>query len=305
MKSGECMVEEYHHDHPETTQERKQNRRSLTIAFLITTGFMIAEVIGGIISNSLALLSDALHMLSDSASLALSLFAMWVAQKPPTKHKTFGYYRFEILAAFINGVTLIIISLYIYVEAYHRFMQPPEVGSITMITIAVIGLLANLVSAWVLTRGQTEENLNIRSAFLHVLGDILGSAGAIVAGILILTLDWQVADPIISAVIATLVLISGIRVTRESLHVLMEGTPKDIALESLVRRLKEIPGVVEVHELHIWTITSGFHSLSCHIEILPDKDDQKILKQAKHIVQEEFGIYHTTIQIERTQKPGT
>ncbi|MBO8171367.1 MAG: cation transporter [Bacillaceae bacterium] len=299
------MVEEYHHDHPETTQERKQNRRSLTIAFLITTGFMIAEVIGGIISNSLALLSDALHMLSDSASLALSLFAMWVAQKPPTKHKTFGYYRFEILAAFINGVTLIIISLYIYVEAYHRFMQPPEVGSITMITIAVIGLLANLVSAWVLTRGQTEENLNIRSAFLHVLGDILGSAGAIVAGILILTLDWQVADPIISAVIATLVLISGIRVTRESLHVLMEGTPKDIALESLVRRLKEIPGVVEVHELHIWTITSGFHSLSCHIEILPDKDDQKILKQAKHIVQEEFGIYHTTIQIERTQKPGT
>lgn len=293
------MVEQYHHSHPEMTESRLQNRKSLMIALIITTTFMVAEVIGGILSNSLALLSDALHMLSDAVSLALSLFAMWVAVKPPTRHKTFGYYRFEILAAFFNGVTLVIISLYIYVEAYQRLIQPPEVSSITMIVIATIGLLANLASAAVLMRGETKDNLNIRSAFLHVLGDILGSIGAIVAGILILTLGWQIADPIISAVIATLVLISGIRVTRDSLHVLMEGTPKGIGVERLVNRLKEVPGIEDVHELHIWTITSGFHSLSCHLVIPYHEDDQEILKKAKDIIREECGIEHSTIQIER------
>ncbi len=293
------MVEEYHHSHPGMTESRLQNRKSLMIALIITTTFMVAEVIGGILSNSLALLSDALHMLSDAVSLALSLFAMWVAVKPPTRHKTFGYFRFEILAAFFNGVTLVIISLYIYVEAYQRLIEPPEVSSITMIVIATIGLLANLASAAVLMRGETKDNLNIRSAFLHVLGDILGSIGAIVAGILILTLGWRIADPVISAVIATLVLISGIRVTRDSLHVLMEGTPKGIGVERLVKRLKEIPGIEDVHELHIWTITSGFHSLSCHLVIPHHEDDQEILKKAKEIIQEECGIEHSTIQIER------
>lgn len=301
---GDFMIDKHHHDHPQPTQAREQNRRLLLIAFLITTGFMLAEFIGGILSNSLALLSDALHMFSDSVSLALSLLAMWAAFKPPTAKKTFGYHRFEILAAFLNGAALIIISLYIYFEAYQRFLQPPEVQSKMMIAIASLGLVANMISAWVLMRGEVKENLNLRSAFLHVIGDILGSVGAIIAGVLILTNGWYVADPIISAVIATLVLISGYRVTRDSLHILMEGAPPQIDVGHLVERLQEISGVSGVHELHIWTITSGFHSLSCHLIVSRGLDDQAILREAKRVLREEFGIEHSTIEIERAGGEG-
>ncbi|MCF6093690.1 cation diffusion facilitator family transporter [Microaerobacter geothermalis] len=289
----------HHHDHPNRTKAVDQNRVSISIALIITSAFVIVEAIGGWISNSLALLSDAGHMLSDAASLGLSLFAMWIATRPPSSEKTFGYYRFEILAALFNGLALLGVSIYIYIEAYHRFWQPPEVASRMMLFIAFIGLIANLVCAWILTRGDVKENLNLRSAFLHVIGDILGSLGAIGAGLFIYYFNWYIADPIISVIIATLVFLSGLRVTGESLHILMEGTPRDINVTLLVETLKKIPGVKNVHELHIWTITSGFHSLSCHLVIPYGEDDQEILENAKKVIQQQFGITHTTIEIER------
>ncbi|MCF6093036.1 cation diffusion facilitator family transporter [Microaerobacter geothermalis] len=285
----------HNHDHAHV---RTTNKKLLTIALLITISFMIAEIIGGILSNSLALLSDAGHMFSDAFSLALSLIAIRFTTKPPTPQRTYGFYRFEILAAFINGVTLAVIAVYIYFEAYQRIISPPEVQGNTMLLIAFIGLLANIAAAWVLTRGNTAENLNMRSAFLHVLGDMLGSIGAIAAGLLIMFFDWYIADPVISIIVATLILFSGWRVTKESVHILIEGSPKHIDVNELNDKLHTIKGVVSIHDLHLWTITSGMESLSCHIVIDPDADPQQILLASKKLIHDAYGIDHVTLQLE-------
>ncbi|MCR8965020.1 cation diffusion facilitator family transporter [Brevibacillus halotolerans] len=291
----------HHHDHSHGGHHhhgKGANKRALLISLFIITAFLIVEVIGGFLTNSLALLSDAGHMLSDSSALFLSLIAMFFATRKPSAKKTYGFYRFEILAALINGVMLVVISLVIIWEAYQRFFAPPEVASLSMMGIAFVGLLANIAAAFVLMRGDYKNNLNIRSAFLHVLGDLLGSVGAILAGLLMWKFNWYIADPIISVVVAVLIMLSAWRVTRDSVDVLMESTPASIDADQVSDALSKIKGVTSVHDLHIWTVTSGFDSLSCHLHVKDGLASYPILQEALHLLEHQFGITHSTIQIE-------
>jgi cobalt-zinc-cadmium efflux system protein len=281
------------HSHSHTS-----NKKALFWSFLLIATFMVVEVIGGILTNSLALLSDAGHMLSDAAALGLSLFAMKLGERQATHSKTYGYKRFEIIAAALNGLTLIVISIYIFYEAFHRFMDPPEVQSMGMLTISVIGLLINIIAAWILMRGDKDDNLNVRSAFLHVLGDMLGSVGAITAALLIYFFDWGIADPIASVAVAILIIISGWRVTKESFHVLMEGTPEQIELDDVKKELLKIPHVTDVHDVHVWSITSGVFMLSGHIAVAGEGLHDRVLHQAQKLLHDNFGIDHSTLQVE-------
>lgn len=275
------------------------NKRSLTIALLMTGGILIAELVGGLVTNSLALLSDAAHMFSDVAALGLSLLAIWFASKPATLQRTYGFYRAEVLAALGNAVTLVVVSLYIFWEAYQRFQNPPEVKSGLMLAVAGIGLAANLASAWVLSRGGGHHhNLNVRGAFLHVLGDALGSAGAIAAALIMMYTDWYYADPVISVVIGVLVLLSSYRLLRDTVHVLLEGTPAHIDLGKLRKAMHAVGGVQQVHDLHVWSVSSGFVCMSGHVVIENEQDGQRILRQLEIVLREKFGLSHTTIQIE-------
>lgn len=293
----------HHHDHA-----REGNKKGLIIALLITAGIMFLEFFGGLITNSLALLSDSGHMLSDTSSLALSLVAMWFATRPPTPNKTYGFYRFEILAALFNGLTLFLIAGFIVYEAIERFAEPPTVASGSMMLIASIGLLANLLSAFsLLKNGDVKDNVNLGSAYLHVLGDALGSVGAIVAGLLMYLFNWYIADPIISVLVALLILRSAWGVIKLSIHILMEGTPLAIDQDGVKETLEGIEGVQNVHDLHIWTITSGLDSLSCHLLIDDKKDCQMILQEAINLIESRYKILHTTIQVEKShiQHPET
>jgi cobalt-zinc-cadmium efflux system protein len=238
-------------------------------------------------------------MLSDTTSLGLSLFATILALKPPSPQKTYGFYRFEILAAFLNGLTLFVIAGFIVWEAYERFFEPPLVNSPYMIGIAGIGLLANLLSAGVLTKkGNMEKSINLRSAYLHILGDALGSVGAIIAGLLMYFFSWYTADPIISVIVALLILRSAWAVIDESVNILLEGTPPTINWAEIRESLRTIDGVRDVHDLHIWTITSGLDSMTCHLLIEENTDSQAILQEAIRLLRDRFQINHTTIQIE-------
>jgi cobalt-zinc-cadmium efflux system protein len=261
---------------------------------------MIVEVIGGFLTNSLALLSDAGHMLSDSAALGLSLFALILGEKQVTKNKTYGFKRFEIIAAAMNGLTLILIALYIFYEAYHRFLAPPDVQSTGMLVISTIGLIVNIVAAMVLMKGD-KENLNVRSALLHVFGDMLGSFGAITAALLIMFFGWGWADPLASVIVAGLVLVSGWRVTKDSFHILMEGAPQELDSDKVKVALLNIPSVNELHDLHVWTITSGYPVLSCHLAISEAGNHDDVLKSAQKLLHDTFGIEHSTIQVERAE----
>lgn len=286
-----------HHDHG-GHHHHTNNKKALLLSFVIITVYMVVEVIGGILTNSLALLSDAGHMLSDSAALGLSFLALTFGAKGSSNSKTFGYQRFEILAAFINGITLIVISLYIFWEAYQRFLNPPEVISSGMLVISIIGLLVNIIAAYILMRGDKDDNLNVRSAFLHVIGDMLGSVGAIIAALLIMFLGWSLADPIASVIVAVLIIISGFRVTRDSFHILMEGVPGNLKIEEIRNALLKLDGVKDVHDLHVWSITSNFQALSCHLVVEEEKDNQEILKKANQLLHDAFHLEHTTIQID-------
>ncbi|KRG13962.1 zinc transporter ZitB [Virgibacillus soli] len=285
---------------PGQHQHGTSNKKALGWSFTIITIYMVAEIIGGVITNSLALLSDAGHMLSDAVALGLSYFAMKFGEKQATFTKTFGYKRFEILAAFLNGITLVVISLYIFFEAFRRFRNPPEVISSGMLIIAIIGLLVNIGAAFILMKADKKENLNIRSAFLHVMGDMLGSIGAIIAAVLIMLFGWNLADPIASIVVAILIIISGFRVTKDSFHVLMEGTPTNIDVRQIKESLLGVNRVDNVHDLHVWSITSGFPALSCHLIVDTKADRDQILLQAKKILQDNFQIEHSTIQIDKS-----
>ncbi|MET3683596.1 cobalt-zinc-cadmium efflux system protein [Alkalibacillus flavidus] len=295
------MGHDHGHDHTHGA-----NKKALFISFLITSGFMIIEAIGGFLTNSLALLSDAGHMLSDSVSLGVGLLAFTLGEKVADYSKTFGYKRFEILAAVFNGVTLVFIALYIFYEAYQRFIDPPEVASIGMLVIAIIGFAVNVLVAWILMRqGDTEDNLNLRAAFLHVLGDLLGSVGAIVAALLIMFFQWGWADPLASVIVASLVLISGVRVSRESVHVLMEGKPKNVDLDEVVQSITSIDGVQSIHDLHVWSITSGQNALSCHAVVEDDltvSECQSLLRGIEHELEHQ-KIGHVTIQLENDDHP--
>lgn len=282
------------------------NKKTLLIAFLITTIYMIVEAIGGFLTNSLALIADAGHMLSDSVSLGIGFLAFTIGEKAADQLKTYGYKRFEILAAVFNGVTLVLIAVYIFYEAYHRFDNPPEVASTGMLTIAVFGLLINVFIAWIMMRGgDTKENLNLRAAFLHVIGDLLGSIGAIAAALLIIFFGWNWADPLASVIVAILVLISGWRVTKEAIHILMEGTPKNVNIDEVTAAIETIPGVRNIHDLHVWSITSGKNALSGHVVIdenISFEDSQKILKKIEEALANQ-KIGHVTVQLENEENP--
>ncbi|MFC9656024.1 cation diffusion facilitator family transporter [Bacillus subtilis] len=277
------------------------NKKVLLFSFIIITGYMMIEAIGGFLTNSLALLSDAGHMLSDSISLMVALIAFTLAEKKASHNKTFGYKRFEILAAVINGVALILISLYIIYEAIERFSHPPEVATTGMLTISIIGLIVNVLVAWIMLRGgDTEGNLNIRGAYLHVLSDMLGSVGAILAAVLIIFFGWGWADPLASVIVAILVLRSGYNVTKDAIHVLMEGTPENIDVTDIIHTIKETEGIQDIHDLHIWSITSGLNALSCHAVVadqLTISESENILRKIEHKL-EHKGITHVTIQME-------
>ncbi|MDM5199864.1 cation diffusion facilitator family transporter [Fictibacillus enclensis] len=274
------------------------NKRALKWAFFLIAAYMLVEIAGGITTNSLALLSDAGHMLSDAAALGLSYLALTYGQKSSSQSKTYGYRRFEILAAFINGIALLAIALYIFWESYQRILNPPSVISKGMLIISIIGLMVNIVAAYILMKGDKDENLNVKSAFLHVLGDMLGSVGAIAAALVIMFFNWNLADPIASIIVAILVLISGWRVTKESVHILMEGTPQNVNFKEIKQALLSIPEVKQVHDLHVWSISSDFPALSCHLVADAEDHQQTLLKKANQLLMEQFHIEHTTIQID-------
>jgi cobalt-zinc-cadmium efflux system protein len=273
------------------------DRRALTVALLITAAFVAIEVIGAVITDSLALLSDAGHMLSDASALGLSLLAVWLASRPHTHRRTFGYHRVEILAALVNGITLIAISIYVMWEAAQRFSDPPEVESATMLLIATAGLGANIFSGFILSRSD-RTSLNVRSAFWHVAGDALGSLGAIAAGIIMITTQWYAADPLVSVMIALLIVISGIRVTREALGIVLEFAPRGVDLEEVRAEIESVSGVTDVHDLHVWTITSDFVALSAHVRLASGADSGVVVREVTELVAERFQIGHVTVQPE-------
>ncbi|RYL94826.1 cation transporter [Sporolactobacillus sp. THM7-4] len=289
--NGSHRHEGSHHDH-------SAGMKALFFSFLLITGFMIVETAGGILSHSLALLSDAGHMLGDSISLGLSLVALVVGAKVPANNrKTFGYRRFEILAALFNGVLLLGISIAIIIEAISRFAHPVAVASSEMMVIAVMGLVINLIAAWLLNRSHSGENLNVKSAMMHVLGDLLGSVGAIAASGLISLFGWQMADPMASVVVSLIIFRSGWSVAKESIDILMESRPGDLNISEIHDRISAVEGVKGIHDLHIWTITSGFLSLSCHLTVDDSVERDMVLKKAEQILSE-YKLDHSTIQIE-------
>ena len=296
------MATPTHHNHADNHNHgHTNNKKILLLSFFIITFYMVVEAIGGLLTNSLALLSDAGHMLSDSIALGIALLAFTFGQKAAHQSKTYGYRRFEILAALLNGLTLMGISLYIFYEAIVRLSHPPEVATMGMLIISSIGLLVNILVAWMMIRGaDTEHNLNMRGAYLHVISDMLGSVGAIAAALLMLFFGWGWADIAASVIVAVLVLRSGYKVTRSSLHVLMEGTPASMELNDIVRSIQEVEGVKGIHDVHVWTITSSLHALTAHIEVdasLTIAHTEAIRQEIEHRLAHQ-DIQHVTLQIE-------
>ena len=289
---------EHQHGHSHN-HNHNANKKALTISFILIAGFMFVEFVGGYLTNSLALISDAGHMLSDAVALGLSLSALIFGAKAATPSKTYGYKRFEILAALLNGIVLVLLAIFICKEAIERLSAPPHVIGQGMMIISIIGLVINIIVAWILhSQGSTKENLNIRSAFLHVIGDLLGSVGAIIAAVLIMLFGWYIADPIASMIVSLLVLYSGWNVLKESINILMEAKPTNIDFEKVTEFLMSIDGVEDIHDLHIWMITSEFTSMTVHLHVKENTDRDLVLEQARHIMQEKYGIKHVTIQIE-------
>jgi cobalt-zinc-cadmium efflux system protein len=280
-----------HHSHTRT------GKQALALSLTITGSWFVVELAAGFYTNSLALIADAAHMLTDLAALALSLLALKIAARPATHEKTFGYVRAEILAALANGVLLVLISVYIFYEAYERFLAPPAVKSGQMLVVAVLGLAANLTTAGLLYRSQ-HESLNIRGAFLHVVGDTLGSVGAILAGIIMVFWQWYMADPLISVIVALLVLYSSWNLVHESVDVLLEGTPRNLNISSILADLGSVPGVISVHDLHVWSIASNMPAMSCHIVLSRGPDPGGVLSVLSSLMRDKYHIEHTTIQIE-------
>jgi len=265
---------------------------------------MIVEILGGFIANSLALLSDGLHMFSDTVSLGVALIAFIYAEKNATSTKTFGYKRFEVLAALFNGITLLIISGVIIIEAIRRFFNPIKVQSTEMFIISVIGLIVNIIVAIIMFKsGDTSHNLNMRGAFIHVLGDLLGSLGAIIASILIYVFNFTIADPIASILVSIIILKSAIGISRSSLNILMEGTPSDVNLDKIISTITNHNEIYNVHDYHVWTISNDMNALSCHAvvsETMSVQDCEGLLKKIEHELLH-LNIQHMTIQLETAQ----
>jgi cobalt-zinc-cadmium efflux system protein len=283
----------------ETRHISDKGRKPLKIALAIVLVILVAEVVGGILSNSLALLGDAGHMLVDGLALGLSLFAMTLARRPATSEKTFGYHRAEIMAALANGVILVLVSAYIFYEASQRFAEPPQIQTPLMLGIATIGLAGNL-AGFLLLRRYVHQSLNIKAAFWHIIGDTISSVGVIIGGVIILLTGWYIVDPIIAVLIGCIILWGAVRIVRESTDILMESVPRHVQVDKVVELIKNVPGVEDVHDIHIWTITSGLHALSAHVRIR----DQMVSRSAEIVemvnkqLSEDFNIRHTTLQLE-------
>jgi cobalt-zinc-cadmium efflux system protein len=284
------------HDHA-----HQHNTRRLALTLALVLAYMVAEVIGGVLANSLALLADAGHMLSDAASLGLALAAMWIARRPRTASHTYGFHRAEILAALVNGATLVVIAVFIVREAWARFQDPPEVQGGLMLAVAAGGLVVNLVGL-VLLHGGREESLNVRGAWLHVMTDTLGSVQAIAAGALILAFGWSWLDPLASVLIALLVVWSAWLLLRDAVNVLLEAAPENLDTREIESVLLAVDGVTELHDLHVWTITSGFVALSVHV-VVDQGAPENVLWQIREELRARFGIEHSTVQVEGGSGP--
>lgn len=285
-----------HHDHV-----RREDRRALTAALVLVTAFLGVEAAAGFLADSLALLADATHMLSDAGGLGLALFAVWIGQRPATPERSFGFRRVEILAALANGVALVAVALWIFVEAGRRLMDPAEPLGGWMLGVGVAGLAVNLAAAAILAR-RGSESLNVRAALRHVVADLAGSLGVIGAAAAILVTGWLYADPVVSVLIGLLVLASSWTILRDSVGILLEAAPRGLDAEGVGRAMVELPGVREVHDLHIWTITSGFPALSAHVLVDPGADCHGLRLQLERRLRDHFGLDHTTLQVDHA--PG-
>jgi len=285
-----------HHGHSHADHAHAVGRSRLKFVLAITAVFMIVEFFGGWISGSLALMADAAHMLTDVGALALSLFVLWFSRRPATDAKSYGYLRLEILAALLNGSVLIVISLAIFWQAWQRLNAPVPIESGLMLAVAAAGFLVNVIAAWLL-HASAGENLNVRGAYIHVLGDLLGSVGAIAAAIVIMFTGWSPADALISAFVGLLILGSSWNLVRESVDVLLEAVPRHIDLAEVRDAIRQIDGVDEVHDLHVWTLTSGLIAMSGHAVVPHPEHNQAVLRDI-HLRMRDFGISHITVQLE-------
>jgi cobalt-zinc-cadmium efflux system protein len=284
---------EHGHDHG----HRAQSRRALGLVLALTGAYTVCEVVGGWLTGSLALLADAGHMLGDSAALALALVAAWLAGRPATPERSFGYRRAEILAALANGVALAAIAIWVFIEAIGRLDHPPEILGGWMLAVALAGLAVNLVAAGILARAS-QDNLNVQAALRHVFADLAGSVGVAVAAVVVLATGWEQADPVAGMAIGVLILASSWSIVRDSVAILLEATPAGIDADEVGRRMAALDGVVEVHDLHIWTITSGFPTLSAHVLVRRGDDCHLRRRELEQVLAQEFGIEHTTLQVE-------
>jgi cobalt-zinc-cadmium efflux system protein len=291
-----------HDHHHESAADSERSTRALRGALVLTLAVLVAEVVGGVISNSLALLADAGHVLTDSAALALSLFVAWFSRQPVTAEKTYGYLRWEIIAALLNGTTLLGISVWIVIEAIARFRAPEPVGGTLMLVVATAGLVSNAIAAMLL-HPVNKSSLNVRGAYLHVLSDLLASVGTIVAAIVIAATGWLYADPLASLLTTALIVRGAWQLVRESVDVLLESTPSHISLGEVRSALQGIPGVESVHDLHVWTVTSGVVALSAHAIVREVERQQDVLERACDLMGH-MGIHHCTIQIEQREMAG-
>lgn len=286
------MTHEHNHNHGSI-------ERQFVLSLALTGIIFFVELVGGFLTSSLALLSDAAHVFLDVFALGLSYVALRLASLPPNDRHTYGFHRLQVLAALINGATLLVIAFEIFREAIHRLSNPEPVLAGPMLIVAVIGLVVNLIVAFVL-RGHDHEDLNVRSAFLHVLGDALASVGVIVAGVVIVFTGWTVVDPVVSILIGVIILVGSGNVLRRALHILIEGAPRGLTATEVAEAMEELPAVSKVHDLHVWTVSPGYVSLSAHV-VLEDQslsEAQSVRDRLEKVLSERFGIGHTTIQLE-------
>jgi cobalt-zinc-cadmium efflux system protein len=289
------------HSHSSATATAgAKHRKPLVVAFCLTASYMLVEFIVGFAINSLALISDAAHMGTDVLGLGMALAAITLAKRPSSSQRTFGFYRLEVLAALANGVLLFAVAGYVIYEAVRRFQEPAEIPGLPLFTVAVIGLIINLISFRLLTAGS-KESLNLKGAYLEVMGDLLGSIGVILAAVILLLTGWSYADPIIGVGIGLFILPRTWKLTRQALNILMESTPTRIDMDELTKDLLAIPGVAAVHDLHVWTITSGMDSATGHVAIDSDVDYDRVLTQASALLRDKYDVTHATIQCEPTQ----
>jgi cobalt-zinc-cadmium efflux system protein len=285
------MSAHHHHHH-----HRADDNRRMGVVLAINLAMLAAGIVGGIVFDSLALLADAGHVLADVGAIALALFAAWMASRPAGPQRTFGFRRTEIFAALANGVTLVAVSVFVFIEAVARMSDPPDVQGVGVLIVGAFGLAGNAIATWILMRGD-RSNVNLEGVLRHSAADALGSLGVIVAGVLVLTTGWNQADPVVSIAIGVLILLGSWRLLREPFDVLMESAPEGIDVQEVGSAMCNVPGVREVHDLHVWTVTSGFPALAAHIRSEPSESADEVRERIEAVLHERFGLDHTTLQV--------